>query len=189
MSTSKAFQETKDQTVSDKATGLQMDFVAYCKEAEEDGFGLFEAQKERVWDIMWRFLMTNNNSSTTRVMDIGCAIGTDLRHWRRRAAASQNGNDSNVSIQEWHGIDIMSAMVDAAKDMSPEMHFQWCDVHDMSCYEADFFDAVHCSRVLFHSRDMTKALEEMTRIVKPGGRCFCRRRRHEQQQWYLHVSQ
>jgi len=46
------------------------------------------------------------------------------------------------------------------------------DIQNMHIYEENRFDLVICSHVLEHVPDDRKALSEINRILKPGGRCL-----------------
>lgn len=70
------------------------------------------------------------------------------------------------SLQEGEKINYRST------DLYDEDVVDTSDIQNMNIYEENRFDLVICSHVLEHVPDDRKALSEMKRILKPGGKCL-----------------
>ena len=71
-------------------------------------------------------------------------------------------------------VDASEAMLTRARNLCEReglsgISFETADVQDLP-FANDHFDAVYCSMVLHHVARPAKALKEMVRVVKPGGR-------------------
>ena len=99
-----------------------------------------------------------------RVLDVAC--GTGLVSFRIAEAV---GGDGAVV-----GTDISGEMVEAARLIAEERgtgnaRFERSDAEDLSL-EGESFDAALCGLGLMYVPDPVKALSEMRRVLKPGGR-------------------
>ncbi|MCH8182071.1 MAG: methyltransferase domain-containing protein [Proteobacteria bacterium] len=99
-----------------------------------------------------------------RVLDVAC--GTGLVSFRIVDAV---GEDGAVL-----GTDISGEMIEAARRLAAERNignarFERCDAEDL-CLDVEPFDAALCGLGLMYVPDPVKALEEMGRLLKPGGR-------------------
>jgi ubiquinone/menaquinone biosynthesis C-methylase UbiE len=99
-----------------------------------------------------------------RVLDVAC--GTGLVSFRAAAAVGAEGAVV--------GTDISGAMVEAARGLAAERNvehasFARCDAEDLTLDEAPF-DAALCGLGLMYVPNPAKALAEMARLLKPGGR-------------------
>lgn len=76
---------------------------------------------------------------------------------------------SKLNFIELHAADYSKEMLQAAKSiLEPKIHIAQEDIYNTQ-YEDSKFDLVVCSRFLFHSDNQESLLNEMKRIVKPGG--------------------
>jgi ubiquinone/menaquinone biosynthesis C-methylase UbiE len=91
-----------------------------------------------------------------RHLDVACGTGHLV------AAASQRG-----AISE--GIDFAQAMVDAARTNYPAENYQVADAADLPHADCSF-DAVTCAFGLSHMEHPQAAVDEVFRVLKPGGR-------------------
>lgn len=92
-------------------------------------------------------------------LDAGCGGG------RNTIAMAQLG------AAEAHGIDIGAAGVEDARQRArglPNVTFSEASIEDMP-FADDMFDAVWCAGVLMHVGNEEKALDEIARVLKPGG--------------------
>ena len=99
-----------------------------------------------------------------RVLDVAC--GTGLVSFRIVDAV---GKDGAVV-----GTDISGEMVEAARRLATERNignarFERCDAEDLRL-DDDPFDVALCGLGLMYVPDPVKALREMRRLLKPGGR-------------------
>jgi SAM-dependent methyltransferase len=99
------------------------------------------------------------------VLDAGCGSGLDTT-----ALAPQVGIEGQII-----GVDHDPEMVDAANERAAALGLSEHCVHrrgDVTAlaFEAGTFDAVHCDRVLQHVRNSARAIYELVRVLKPGGR-------------------
>lgn len=97
------------------------------------------------------------------LLDAGCGVG---------APATQIAREVGARIT---GITISPAECEAAEKRAARqglfhrVRFQVRDYHDLP-YGDDHFDAVMAMEALSHSVDLSKALSEFHRVLKPGGR-------------------
>jgi ubiquinone/menaquinone biosynthesis C-methylase UbiE len=95
-----------------------------------------------------------------RVLDVGCGTGDDAR-------AMARGGGWVV------GIDNSQAMIDEARRRSADsglpVDFQVADALALP-FAADSFDGCRADRSLMHVPDTRRALAEMLRVTRPGGR-------------------
>lgn len=99
-----------------------------------------------------------------KLLDIGCGTGTDLEKLFTRYGESV----------ELYGIEPSKDMLKQMSQTvsgSQNVHLSNASA-DKLPYDDGFFDYVTCSLVLHHlsDNDQQKALQEMHRVLKPGGR-------------------
>lgn len=100
-----------------------------------------------------------------KVMEVGCGNGVFLPLLAREVGVAG----------EVVGVDLSEALVAEAtrriqaSEVPGRVVAEVGDVTSLRYADASF-DAVHCERVLMHLDDPNRALSEMARIVKPGGR-------------------
>ena len=102
-----------------------------------------------------------------RVLDFGCGPGTISVGLARAAAPG-----------EFHGVDMEESQIELARSAAMAQGldnalFHVGDVTDLD-FEDDFFDVAHCHNVLMHVPDTAGVLEEIKRVLKPGGIIGCR---------------
>jgi SAM-dependent methyltransferase len=91
----------------------------------------------------------------SKILDVGCGTGRHL--------ALFDGSN------ELHGLDLSESMLAEAAVKNPSAKF--CSGSaDSLPYPDGTFDVVMSSRVLQHLKDQKKAVSEMARVLKPGGR-------------------
>jgi ubiquinone/menaquinone biosynthesis C-methylase UbiE len=99
-----------------------------------------------------------------RVLDAGCGGG-----WLARAVATHVAPDGSVV-----GVDVSSVAVDLAARLadgaaSERLSFERADLHALPFPEVSF-DAAACISVLGFCDDPLRALSELRRVLRPGGR-------------------
>ena len=90
-----------------------------------------------------------------RLLDGGCAFGYGTRHFQTEAA------------EVW-GVDPNEEFIVIAQQRYPNIFFRACGL-EQTPFEANFFDVIILNDVLEHVADERKALNEMFRILAPGG--------------------
>ena len=90
-----------------------------------------------------------------RVLDIGCGKGRFLRVFREQDPGA-----------EYWGLDISPEML---RFVPPEIHARQGSMTELP-FEDAFFDAAYATESLEHAVEIARAIAEMCRVVKPGGR-------------------
>jgi len=105
--------------------------------------------------------MLLNVSADDAILDVGCGTGADVL-----ALAAKVGPAGRVV-----GIDSSEQLIAQARATSPGLPVEF---HQGNAGELPFadgtFDAVRSERVIEHVPDPSRALSEMLRVLKPGGR-------------------
>ncbi|HXF84750.1 MAG TPA: class I SAM-dependent methyltransferase [Anaerolineales bacterium] len=103
--------------------------------------------------------------ANAKVLELGCGQGI---LWKENASRIPAGWDITLS-------DLSSGMLDAAwRNLvvtGRNYKFREIDAQNIP-FEDETFDAVIANHMLYHVPDKTKALTEIRRILKPGGRLF-----------------
>jgi arsenite methyltransferase len=106
-----------------------------------------------------------------RVLDLGCGAGWATRLLARRVAgdASNGGKDGLVV-----GVDISDEMIRRARDNSREFRNVEYLVGsaEQIPWKSDFFDKVLSVESFYYYPDQDRALQELRRVMVPGGRLF-----------------
>lgn len=129
-------------------------FIRFLDEASADES--FQAYKQHSFALLELEL-------GQRVLDVGCGTGEDARAMAQRVAPG-----GRVVA-----VDGSQNMIDTARRRaeSREMavEFQVADVHQLP-FADDSFDASRADRIFMHLEAPPRALAEMMRVTKPGGR-------------------
>ena len=97
-------------------------------------------------------------------LDIGCGTGWAVRY----AAGLMKGNGS------FYGIDLSPKMIEKAIENSrgcKNTYFYNARVEELPL-KNDFIDIAICTNSFHHYLDPSKALDEIYRVLKPGGRIY-----------------
>jgi len=95
-----------------------------------------------------------------RVLDVGCGTGR-LARW----LAERVGPEGSVV-----GIDPLADRIAIARARAPGISFEVRQAEDLGVFPAGSFDAVCLSAVFHWVEDKPKALAEVRRVLRPGGR-------------------
>jgi SAM-dependent methyltransferase len=97
-----------------------------------------------------------------KVLEIGCGLGTDGAQFAKAGA-------------DYTGIDLTEAATDLARTRFEISglpgEFRVADAEDLDFADASF-DRVYSHGVLHHTPDTARAIREIYRVLKPGGRAF-----------------
>lgn len=99
----------------------------------------------------------------TRILELGCGTG-DM--WR------------GVALPEGCSLlltDFSAGMLETARSNlsgRPEITFQQADAQDIPCADSTF-DVVIANMMLYHVPDLPRALAEIRRVLKAGGKFYC----------------
>ena len=111
-----------------------------------------------------RLIARLNPAPGTKLLDVAAGTGAVAL-----AAAQAVGVDGRVMA-----IDLAEAMLDRLQEKIVKFGIRNIDLHVMDAQKLDFrrdyFDCVVCSFGIFFLPDMSAALREWVRVVKPGGR-------------------
>ncbi len=96
-----------------------------------------------------------------RVLDIGAGTGRIIQTLKRKTSSAG---------AHFTAVDISTEMLDIAKKKIPDIDIVHSDMTDLNL-EDDTFDVVIAAFVIvhIHSKDLTKAFDEVARVLKPGG--------------------
>lgn len=99
-------------------------------------------------------------SGKKRLLDVGCGEGDFILN-------------SKAKFREYYGVDVSSLRIEHAEERSKEMgdniYFYHCDVDKGLPFDNSFFDVVTCIAVLEHVFNPPNVLDEIRRVLKPGG--------------------
>jgi ubiquinone/menaquinone biosynthesis C-methylase UbiE len=97
-----------------------------------------------------------------KVLEIGCGLGTDGAQFAKAGA-------------DYTGIDLTEAAIDLARARFEIAglpgEFRVADAENLAFADASF-DRVYSHGVLHHTPDTARAIGEIYRVLKPGGRAF-----------------
>jgi SAM-dependent methyltransferase len=97
-----------------------------------------------------------------RVLEIGCGLGTDGAQFAKAGA-------------DYTGIDLTDAAIELARRrfelFGLQGEFQVADAENLE-FSDESFDLVYSHGVLHHTPDISAAVREIHRVLKPGGRAI-----------------
>jgi SAM-dependent methyltransferase len=97
-----------------------------------------------------------------RVLEIGCGLGTDGAQFAKAGA-------------DYTGVDLTDAAIDLARKRFEVSglpgEFRVADAEHLD-FADDSFDLVYSHGVLHHTPDTARAVQEIHRVLKPGGRAI-----------------
>jgi ubiquinone/menaquinone biosynthesis C-methylase UbiE len=120
---------------------------------------LLERQNER---IVVRLLELMRPAAGASLLDAGCGVGSHLMRFARRGF-------------ECTGVDISQTVLEQARENLERNHLSAgvrlsCEAMEKLSFADESFDLVHCRGVLMHIPEWKRALAELVRVLKPGGR-------------------
>ena len=135
---------------------------AFCRER------LFRDDTDRIISALWQ---TQRPAEGTRVIELGCGPGFYSRKLARRFP--------QIAVT---GVDRSESQVRSARRRATAQNVNNCifeRVNALALPSADAtFDILIASRIFTVLPDHERAVAEMFRVLKPGGRCFIAEPRH-----------
>jgi len=124
-------------------------------------FELIEAHRyEKEWHIPAAAQFADARG--LRVLEIGCGLGTDGAQFARAGA-------------DYTGVDLTDAAVELARKrfelFGLKGEFRVADAENLE-FPNESFDVVYSHGVLHHTPDINAAVQEIHRILRPGGRAI-----------------
>jgi len=130
-------------------------FDAWAPTFDNKRFDLFRRMQKRVLDML-------ELREDSVLLDIGCGTG-----WAVRAAAEMVGPGGSA-----YGVDLSPQMIQSATKAAhgiENAHFKTANAEKLP-FEASSFDFIICTMSFHHYLDPGKAVAEMARVLKPGGK-------------------
>ncbi len=133
-------------------------------DAEPGSRRFYELVEEHRYQKEWHIPAAAGFSETADldVLEIGCGLGTDGAQFARAGA-------------NYTGIDLTDAAVDLARRRFELFqlpgNFRTADAEKLD-FPAESFDVVYSHGVLHHTPDTAKAVHEIHRVLRPGGRAI-----------------
>lgn len=125
----------------------------------------FDATRDRPWPEFKVFLAALKKLGKIKLLDVGCGNGR-LSHFLTLRQAQ-----GDIQPIDYTGMDNNRTMLKIAKKKNPKAKFRYGDICKLP-FPARSFDTVWSIAVLHHlpvKKLQQKALQEMKRVLKPGG--------------------
>ena len=122
----------------------------------------FELVEQHRYTKEWHIPQAANfaQAKNLRVLEIGCGLGTDGAQFAKAGA-------------DYTGIDLTEAAVDLSRRRFELTNlkgtFRTADAEQLD-FPDDSFDIVYSHGVLHHTPDISRAINEVHRVLRPGGR-------------------
>jgi SAM-dependent methyltransferase len=92
-----------------------------------------------------------------RTLEIGAGLGEHPRH-------------EDLSVQEYHAVELRQELADALRERVPGVQAIAANCQERLPYPDGHFDRVLAIHVLEHLPDLPRALDEVRRVLRVGGR-------------------
>jgi SAM-dependent methyltransferase len=124
----------------------------------------FERIEAHRYEKEWHIPAAANFANTRglRVLEIGCGLGTDGAQFAKAGA-------------DYTGVDLTNAAIELARERFELFgltgKLQVADAENLD-FPDESFDVVYSHGVLHHTPDIDAAVQEIRRVLKPGGRAI-----------------
>jgi ubiquinone/menaquinone biosynthesis C-methylase UbiE len=133
------------------------EFAAAYRGLEADAYrSCFTYSRRRLDLLLERHLP--QRGAGLRLLDLGCGTGHHLARWRQRGFMVT-------------GVDGSTEMLAQARANNPGVELQQADVEALPFADGSF-DVVLCLEVLRYLPGSARCIQEMARVLKPGGICL-----------------
>jgi ubiquinone/menaquinone biosynthesis C-methylase UbiE len=116
----------------------------------------FNYSRKRLDQLLDRYLPATD--AGLRLLDVGCGTGHQLARWR-------------AAGYDVAGVDGSEAMLAEARENNPGVELEVADVQQLPFPDGGF-DRVTSIEVLRYLPDPTRSIQEMARVLRPGGLCL-----------------
>jgi len=133
-------------------------------DAEIGTRAFFERIEAHRYEKEWHIPAAANFANTRglKVLEIGCGLGTDGAQFAKAGA-------------DYTGVDLTNAAIELARKRFQLFgltgKFQVADAENLD-FPDESFDVVYSHGVLHHTPDIDAAVQEIHRVLKPGGRAI-----------------
>ena len=133
-------------------------------DAEIGTRAFFERIEAHRYEKEWHIPAAANFANTRglKVLEIGCGLGTDGAQFAKAGA-------------DYTGVDLTNAAIELARKRFELFgltgKFQVADAENLE-FPDESFDVVYSHGVLHHTPDIDAAVQEIHRVLKPGGRAI-----------------
>lgn len=113
-------------------------------------------------------LLCSFDNEKVQYLDVGCATGGDMELLLTELDAVAVESPRPHKAVQLHGLDLLEAQLEKARTKISQAQFKQGSVMSLP-YEDSQFDVVHASRLIIHLNEPEQAIQEMIRVLKPGG--------------------
>jgi ubiquinone/menaquinone biosynthesis C-methylase UbiE len=149
-------------------------------DAEPGTRRFYELVEAHRYSSEWHIPMAADFASAggLKVLEIGCGLGTDGAQFAEAGA-------------DYTGVDLTDAAVELARKrfelFALPGKFQTADAENLD-FADDSFDLVYSHGVLHHTPDTKKAVREVYRVLRPGGRAMVMLYHRDSYNYRLNIS-
>jgi ubiquinone/menaquinone biosynthesis C-methylase UbiE len=132
--------------------------AAQLAQSHWNGTPLYSNEGERYGEYPWLYEAAEfRKHAGEKVLEVGCGTGTDLLQFAKHGSVAT-------------GVDVTARHVELARArVGDRAQVYQADMRQLP-FADNSFDYVYCHGVLHHSDESARAVREMFRVLRPGGR-------------------